>query len=84
MKGADNRELIPEFFSKIEYFLNLNCDYYGILYFNSLNLDDCEMDLFSNKNNFELSNYVNFILQHKNLLNSKIIGDELNQWIDSI
>ena len=84
MKGADNRELIPEFFSKIEYFLNLNCDYYGILYFNSLNLDDCEMDLFSNKNNFELSNYVNFILQHKNLLNSKIIGDELNQWIDII
>ena len=29
--GTDNRELIPEFFSKIEYFLNLNCDYYGIL-----------------------------------------------------
>ena len=82
--GTDNRELIPEFFSKIEYFLNLNCDYYGILDNNSLNLDDCEMNLFTNKNSFELSNYVNFIILHKNLLNSRIIGEELNKWIDII
>ena len=24
--NLDNRELIPEFFSKTEYYLNLNCD----------------------------------------------------------
>ena len=27
--GNDNRELIPEFFSKIEFFLNLNYSYFG-------------------------------------------------------
>ena len=32
--GYDNRELIPELFSKIECFLNLNCDFYGILEIN--------------------------------------------------
>jgi hypothetical protein len=28
--GNDNRELIPEFFTKMDYFLNVNCDFYGI------------------------------------------------------
>ena len=82
--GNENRELIPEFFSKIEYFLNLNCDFYGIMDIKNINLDDCELDIFENKNSTYLPLYVNFILKHKKLLNSKIIGYYLNQWIDSI
>jgi len=84
INGSDNRELIPEFFSKIEYFLNLNCDYYGILDVKKLNLDDCEMDIFRSTREINLSTYVKFILKHKKLINSKTIGLYLNQWIDII
>ena len=89
MNGNDNRELIPELFSKIEYFLNLNCDYYG--YFNKYQgiLDDVIIDIFQTNekgksNRYPLSNYVRFILEHKRLLNAKIIGYYLNKWIDNI
>ena len=81
--GSDNRELIPEFFSKIEYFMNLNYDFYGYLYLKNYNLDDCEVDIFNTKTH-SLSNYVKFIIQHKKTLNSKVIGYFLNQWIDII
>ena len=84
MSGSDNRELIPDFCSKIEYFLNLNCDFYGILDVKKINLDDVELDIFGSKNTTLLSKYVKFILQHKKLLNSKLIGYYLNQWIDII
>ena len=84
IKGSDNRELIPEFFSKIEYFLNLNCDFYGIVDIIYLNLDDCEMDIFKSSGKTILSSYVKFILKHKKLLNSKTVGIHLNQWIDII
>ena len=82
--GSDNRELIPEFFTRIEYFLNLNCDYYGILDIKHINLDDCNMDIFTKGDNNSLSTYVYFILQHKFLLNSKIVGHYINQWFDII
>ena len=81
----DNRELIPEFFSKIEYFLNLNCDYYGkCIIINNKPLDDCIINTLSNKTNTYLSKFVTFIIQHKILLNSKIIGLNLTKWIDII
>ncbi len=83
--GYDNRELIPELFSKIECFLNLNCDFYGILEINKKILDDCNQDLPKNENNNSyLSNFVNLIIQQKNLINNKIIGLYLKDWIDII
>ena len=86
--GTDNRELIPEFFSKIEYFLNLNCDLYGIIDIDKNIIDDCELkDIINNNNNqikSYLSKYVNFIIIHKKLLNSKLIGFNLKNWIDNI
>ena len=86
--GNDNRELIPEFFSKIEFFINLNCDFYGRLQIKNDHrlVDDCEMNevIDNNKEKAYLSKYVSFILQHKKLMNSKLIGLHLNKWIDNI
>ena len=82
--GNDNRELIPEFFTKIDYFLNVNCDFYGILDVKHVNLDDSEVDIFDDRDSLSLPTYVYFILQHKKLLNSKSIGFYLNKWIDNI
>ena len=82
--GNDNREIIPEFFSKIEYFLNLNCDFYGILDIKQVNLDDCGVDIFDTKDSSSLSTLVYFILQHKKLINAKTIGYYLNKWIDNV
>ena len=87
--GKDNRELIPEFFSKIEFFLNLNCEHYGYLSNENIIMDDALIDIFyeneKNKSNkYPLSNYVHFILEHKKLLNSKVIGYHINKWIDNI
>ena len=88
VKGTDNRELIPELFTKIECFLNLNCDYYGKLVHaknESDLLDDCIMtDIIDIKDKSYLSSFVSFILQHKKIMNSKLIGLHLNKWIDTI
>ena len=82
--GMDNRELIPEFYSKIEHFFNLNCDSYGVGLINdNFYMDDCVMDLFPELKTY-LSRFTNFIIQHRNLLNSKIIGLLLKKWIDII
>ena len=44
----DNRELIPELFSRTEYFFNLNCDSYGISSIkDNYYLDDYIIDFFS-------------------------------------
>ena len=83
--GFDNRELIPDLFSKIEIFLNLNCDLYGYNVNKGI-VDDCEMKEIINdsKRNYYLSRYVNFIIHHKKLLNSALIGFHLRKWIDMI
>ena len=85
--GSDNRELIPDLLSKIECFLNLNCDFYGRLNIknNPQLVDDCDIeDIIDKKDIPYLSKYVNFVLQHKKVMNSKIIGFHLNKWIDNI
>ena len=85
ISGNDNRELIPEFFSKIEFFLNLNCDLYGKMTINNQLVDDLEIrEIINNKEKSYLSLYTSFIIQHKKLLNSKLIGFHLKKWIDNI
>ena len=85
-EGSDNRELIPELFSKIEMFLNLNCDLYEKTENNNkIIVDDYEIDHSGNNNNkYPVANYVDLILKHKNILNDKLIGIKLNNWIDII
>ena len=89
--GNDNRELIPEFFSKIEGFLNLNCDFYGFSEHKRI-VDDVLFDNFKTYqiekkyiiNKYPLTINCHFIIEHKKLLNSKIIGNDINKWIDCI
>ena len=83
--GNDNRELIPEFYSKIEFFLNLNYSYFGQRstdnYVNNVIIDF--MKKTPNSPLF-ISDYVHFIVIHRNLLNSDLINLNLNDWIDNI
>ena len=83
--GYDNRELIPEYYSKFDYFININCVFFGFK--KSLELvDDIESmweddkEISSNK----ISIYSKFIIAHKKLLNSDIISSKINIWIDNI
>ena len=88
--GSDNRELIPEFFSKIEHLLNLNCSYYGYLEKSKRIVDDAVIDNFKNQgisginSKYPLSRCTHFILGHKQLINSKVIGFYINKWIDNV
>ena len=83
----DSREIIPELFSFFEYLLNLNCDFYGIKHDNII-VDD--NNIISNKplvyknNKNHFFQYAHFIIEHKKLLNSKIISKSINDWIDNI
>ena len=65
----DNRELIPELFSKIEMFLNLNCDLYGVLQINNKIVDDYEIDSEIKKEFFSTFDFENYPL-------IQIISDE--------
>jgi len=88
--GSDNRELIPEFFSKIEHFLNLNCSHYGYLEKSKRIVDDAVIDNFKNQgiseinSKYPLSKCTHFILGHRQLINSKVIGFYINKWIDNV
>ena len=87
--GMDNRELIPEFFSKVEGFLNLNCDFYGYsgngYLVNDVIFDNIKTNQISDIiSKYPLTIYCHFIIEHKKLLNSKIIGYYINKWIDNI
>ena len=82
--GSDNRELIPELYSKIEFFVNVNCAYFGIKK-NKKIVDDIEKVWKDDIYNYNsLSNYVQFIIEHKKLLNSKEIAVNINCWIDNV
>ena len=83
--GNDNRELIPEFFSKIDFFVNINCALYGHKKNKKL-VDDVNRIWEDNNKNIynNLSIYSKFIIEHKKLLNSRIISLGINKWIDNV
>ena len=82
--GNDNRELIPEFFSKIEFMLNLNYSFYGYRSNNQL-VNNVIID-FIKKSEFPylISDYVHLIIEHKKLLNSNLISSNIHEWINNI
>ena len=84
----DSREIIPELFSHFEYFINLNCDFLGFK-FNDEIVDDLNIlmentDFNIKKKDNPFFNYVYFIIEHKKLLNSKLVSKSINEWIDNI
>ena len=83
--GNDNRELIPEFFSKIEFFMNLNYAFYGMRS-NKTIVNNVRMNFMKKDINAPIliSDYVHFIIEHKNLLNSNLISLNINEWINNI
>ena len=85
LDGHDSREIIPEFFLKIEYFINLNCSDFGKK-FDKTQLDDVNMNICSD-HSFSLSLYIKFIIQHFLLINGNQIlnvNNSITQWIDNI
>ena len=86
--GYDNRELIPEIYSKIDLFINVNCCFYG--YKKNMELVDdidCVWEISNVKKLTEdkkITNYAEFILAHRKLLNSNVISSEINIWIDNV
>jgi len=83
--GNDNRELIPEFFSKIEFFLNMNCSFFG-LRTNDVLVNNVHIGFMKNKDEGQIlvSDYVRLIYEHKKLLNSNLIATNINVWIDNV
>ena len=82
--GKDSREIIPEFFSRIEFLINLNCEYFGMKT-NKTIVDDIIINcLEENEKINPFFQYIHFIIEHKKLLNSKIISIHIDEWIDNI
>ena len=93
--GNDNRELIPEFFCKIEHFINLNCVYFGERENNQV-VDDLQPNDYINKKNVsentKLNNiicqFIEFIRLNRIILNSNYVNnskmDSISNWIDNI
>ena len=83
--GYDNRELIPELFSKIDNLVNVNCGFLGIKKNKEL-VDDIDFNM--EKSPLAIYNNITydskFMLLHKKLLNSDAIALNLNKWIDNI
>ena len=83
--GYDNRELVPEIYSKIDFFININCVFFG--YKKNLDLVDdiaSMWELDKGKKNNMMAIYSEFILAHKKLLNSNVISSKINIWIDNV
>lgn len=85
-KYMDNRELVPEFFSQIEFLLNLNCAYLGRKS-NKVLIDDFNIDELKEidklgKDPPKLSDYVLFISRNRYLLKTR--ERNIHQWINYI
>jgi hypothetical protein len=74
-KYNDNRELTPEFFNQPEIFINLNCNNFGKRTSDQQRIDDVVLPT---------ENAVEFIYQHRSILESRSVAANLNYWIDNI
>jgi hypothetical protein len=85
-QSNDNRELIPDIYSYIDYMCNLNCSFFGIRA-NSLLVDDFfilkENEKFDENLNL-ISTYVESLYRHKKLLNDIETTKKLDKWVDII
>ena len=81
--SKDPREIIPELFCRIEFLINLNCDFFGIKSDDNM-VDDNLINFFNTNNKNPLYKFIKFIFEHRKLLNSKILSITINDWIDNI
>ena len=86
--GSDNRECIPDLYCKIEQFINVNNADFGIKC-NNERVDDFNLCLIEKNSSFcngkyEISDYVNFIIFNKKLLDQIEVSSNINEWIDNI
>ena len=93
--GNDNRELIPEFYCKIEHFLNLNCVFFGKRLKGNLIDDVIPIDYINKNTNKEkiilnncLEQFVELIIFQRKMLDSFFINcsqeDSISNWIDNV
>ena len=73
-------------FTTIDYFININCAFYGIKRQTKKIVDDIEQiwNNYIDKAYNSISINVRFIIEHKKLLNSKTIAVKINNWIDNV
>ena len=81
--SIDNRELIPEFFEKIEHFINLNCVNFGKKQ-NLKQVDNLILFDTSENNKNYLTNIVDFIIDHRALINNNEIKNDILKWVNII
>ena len=79
---CDNRELIPEFYSMMEFLLNLNCCALG-RQSNSELIDDWKLDDLSSKKCNEIKDYVHFFIKN-NFYLQNVARASLHLWVDNI
>ena len=82
-KNLENRETIPELFSHVDFYCNLNCAFLGIQGSGNL-VDDLRTN--TEKDNTEnlYSTYYKYVYIFRKLLNSYLISKYLPLWIDYI
>ena len=83
LSGADNRELIPDFYCYFDFFLNLNCCYFGKID----NIINDDFFIKSEESSFienYLPQFVYSLYQQKKLLNSNFVSKEIHKWVDII
>ena len=91
----DSRELIPEFFSHIEFMLNLNCVFFGHKTNGEL-VDDVNLPEFKPSSSqttlnqstissyYSFNNYIDFIVKHRLMLNNTLLSNHLALWFNNI
>ena len=83
--GYDNRELIPELFSKIDCCVNINCGFFGYKKSGELVDDIYLIQVTKPKKIYnKISLNLKFIIDHKKLLNSDAVALKINKWIDNV
>ena len=83
LSSADNRELIPDFFCYFDFFINLNCCFFGMIKEGEIN-DDFEISSEASKQNNVISPFVHNLYNDRKLLNSILISSRIHDWVDII
>ena len=83
--NADNRELIPDFFSYCDYFSNLNCCFFGKKQNSEYIVDDINLKkMDSSEYTNVISGFVNSLYNNRKLLNNTYVSKILSEWVDNI
>ena len=84
-----NRELIPQFFCYTDFFININCVYFGLLYSRDNIVDDFFISKIFYEKTEKCSNSISYLIQclyiHRKILNNyNYLSSKLSNWVDLI